>query len=65
MVLQDYGDPNANCTSSECAVIDAAQIGVSLYTGTTPSGIRFTVRPKDISSLNTELLFERKCGKDG
>ncbi len=43
MVLQDYGDPNANCTLSECAIINAAQIGVSLYTGITPSGIRFTV----------------------
>ena len=63
MVLQDYGNPNANCTLSECATINAAQIGVSLYTGTTPSGIRFTVRPKDTSSLNTELLLQERVGK--
>jgi hypothetical protein len=62
MVLQDYGDPNANCTLSECAIINAAQIGVSLYTGITPSGIRFTVRPKDKSSLNTGLLLQARIG---
>ena len=62
-VSQDYGDPNANCTLSECATINAPQIGVSLYTGETPSGIRFTVRPKGISSLNTKLIILESEGK--
>ena len=52
----DYGDPTANCTLSECATVSATQVGVSLYTGKTPNGIRFTLRPKDSSGLNTAMF---------
>ena len=53
-LAMDYGDPTANCTLSECATVLATQIGVSLYTGKTPDGIRFAVRPKESSALNSE-----------
>ena len=46
----DNGDPSAPCVLStqitECAEIEPNQIGIQLYTGDKPAGIRFALYPK-------------------
>ena len=52
---QDNGDPSAPCTLSDCATVEPTQLGVRLYTGDKPGGIRFAIFPKE-KPLNPGVL---------
>ena len=51
----DNGDPSAPCVLPECAEIEPNQIGIQLYTGDKPAGIRFALYPK-IKPTNPGIL---------